>query len=280
MKSVTLESCGKINLFLHILGKREDGFHEIYTLFAPIGIFDTITLTESDSFSITCDNPDIPTDERNIISKVKDILVEDYRIDCRHRVDIIKRIPDGGGLGGGSSNAAAYLKAVLKLQWLKMPISAQTDIMARVGSDTAFFLYDRPMAGRGRGEILSPWGFLPQAFVLLVNPSVHVSTAQVFTSGNLQLTDRAELNKIPHIVKFEQYGEILFNGLEPAVLPFNPAVADAKGALKDAGADFALMSGSGATVFGLFRDFERALAAERLIAGQNPGWKCFLTKLI
>lgn len=280
MNSVTLESCGKINLFLHILGKREDGFHEIYTLLAPIGIFDTITVTESDSFSITCDNPDIPTDERNIISKVKEILIEDYRIDCRHSVNIIKRIPDGGGLGGGSSNAAAYLKAVLKLQGLKMPLSVQTDIMARVGSDTAFFLYDRPMTGSGRGEILSPCGFLPQAFVLLVNPSVHVSTAQVFTSGNLQLTDRAELNKIPHIVKFEQYGEILFNGLEPAVLPFNPAVAKAKGALKDAGADFTLMSGSGATVFGLFRDFERALSAERLIAGQNPGWKCFLTKLI
>lgn len=280
MNSVTVESCGKINIFLHVLGKRDDGFHELYTLFAPISIFDTITVTESDSFSITCDNPDIPTDERNIISKVQSILERDYDMDCRHGVSIIKRIPDGGGLGGGSSNAAAYLKAVLKLKGLHMPLSVQTDIMARVGSDTAFFLYDRPMTGRGRGEILSPYGFLPQAFVLLVNPSVHVSTAQVFTSGNLQLTDRAELNKIPHIVKFEQYGEILFNGLEPAVLPFYPAVAQAKGALKDAGADFTLMSGSGATVFGLFRDFERALSAERRIAGENPGWKCFLTKLI
>lgn len=280
MNSVTVESCGKINIFLHILGKRDDGFHELYTLFAPIGIFDTITVSDADSFSITCDNPDIPTDERNIISKVRDILVKYYNIDCRHRVDIIKRIPDGGGLGGGSSNAAAYLKAVLKIKRLQMPLSVQTDIMARVGSDTAFFLYDRPMIGRGRGEILTPYGFLPQAFVLLVNPSVHVSTGQVFSSGNLQLTDRSELNRIPHIVKFEQYGDILFNGLEPAVLPFYPAVAKAKNALTGAGADFALMSGSGATVFGLFRDFERALAAEKKIAGDNPGWKCFLTKLI
>jgi 4-diphosphocytidyl-2-C-methyl-D-erythritol kinase len=195
-------------------------------------------------------------------------------------VSIIKRIPDGGGLGGGSSNAATYLKAVMKLNRLHMPLSVQTEIMAQVGSDTAFFLYDRPMVGRGRGEILSPYGTLPQAFVLLVNPSVHVSTGQVFTSGNLQLTDRAELNKIPHIVKFEQYGKILFNGLEPAVLPFYPAVAAAKSALDEAGADFSLMSGSGATVFGLFRNYERALKAQRLIAGNNPGWKCFLTKLL
>ncbi|MCD8554061.1 4-(cytidine 5'-diphospho)-2-C-methyl-D-erythritol kinase [Seleniivibrio sp.] len=280
MNSITVESCGKINIFLHILGKRPDGFHELHTLFAPIGIFDTVTVTESEKFSITCDNPDIPTDERNIISKVRNILTADYHMDCRHSVDIIKRIPDGGGLGGGSSNAAAYLKAVLQLKGIDMPMSVRTDIMARVGSDTAFFLYDKPMVGEGRGEILTPWGVLPPAFVLLVNPSVHVSTAQVFTSGNLQLTDRAELNKIPHIVNFEQYGDILFNGLEPAVLPFYPAVSQAKAALAGAGADFALMSGSGATVFGLFRDFDRALTAEKLIAGQNPGWKCFLTKLI
>ncbi|MGE4266658.1 MAG: 4-(cytidine 5'-diphospho)-2-C-methyl-D-erythritol kinase [Deferribacterales bacterium] len=279
MNSVTVESCGKINIFLHILGKRPDGFHELHTLFAPIGIFDTITVTEADKFSITCDNPDIPTDERNIISKVKNILTNDCQIDCCHRVDIIKRIPDGGGLGGGSSNAAAYLKAVLQLTGTDMPMSVKTDVMARVGSDTAFFLHGTPMVGTGRGEILTPWGILPPAFVLLVNPSVHVSTAQVFSSGNLQLTDRAELNKIPHIVNFEQYGDILFNGLEPAVLPFYPAVSQAKAALEEAGADFALMSGSGATVFGLFRDFDCALRAEKRIAGQNPDWKCFLTKL-
>lgn len=279
MTSLTLESRAKINIFLHVLGKRADGFHELYTLFAPIGISDTITVTKSGKFEITCTNPDIPTDERNIVSKVKKILAE-YGINTNHTVYIVKRIPDGGGLGGGSSNGAVYLKAVLELENVEMPLEEQVRIMAQVGSDTAFFLYDQPMTGEGRGEILTPYGNLPEAYVLLVNPAVHVSTAQVFTSGNLQLTDRAEVNRIPHIAKFDEYSKVLYNGLEPAVLPFYPEVAKAKETVMRSGADFALMSGSGATVFGLFRDFDRAQHALSEIAGANPHWKCFLTKLL
>ncbi|MGE4317390.1 MAG: 4-(cytidine 5'-diphospho)-2-C-methyl-D-erythritol kinase [Deferribacterales bacterium] len=280
MNSITLKSYGKINIFLHVLGKRRDGFHELYTLFTRIDTYDTITVERSDRFRITCSNPEIPTDHKNIISRVHNILRENHRIPQDFSVHIEKRIPDGGGLGGGSSNGAAYLKAVLALTKNDMPIETQTDVMAAVGSDTAFFLYDEPMTGEGRGEKLTPYGKLPEAYVLLVNPDTHVSTAEVFRSGKLTLTDRAEVNKIRHAETFEDYGEILFNGLESAVLPIYPVVAEAKRALLDSGADYALMSGSGATVFGLFRNKTGAENAQINISQKYPRWRCFLTHII
>ncbi len=280
MNSITLKSHGKINIFLHVLGKRRDGFHELYTLFSKIDTCDIITVERSDRFRITCSNPDIPTDHKNIISRVHNVLREKYRIPQDFSVHIEKNIPDGGGLGGGSSNGAAYLKAVLALTETDMTMENQTEVMAAVGSDTAFFLYDEPMIGEGRGEVLTPYGSLPEAYVLLVNPNVHISTAEVFRSGKLTLTDRAEVNKIRHAEKFDDYSEILFNGLESAVLPYYPVVAHAKGALADYGADFTLMSGSGATVFGLFRSKTGAENARINISQKYPEWRCFLTHII
>lgn len=280
MKSISLKSYAKINIFLHILGKRQDGFHDIYTLFTKIGLFDMLHVSISDEQRITCTNKNIPTDEKNIISRVQSILKKDYGIKENFSIHIEKNIPDGGGLGGGSSNAAAYLKAVIYLLNLDMTIEEQTKIMASVGSDTAFFLHDEPMLGEGRGEILKPYGGLPHASVIILNPGTHISTAKVFSSPNLKLTDRAELNKIHHAKAFEDYEEIMYNGLEPAVLPEYPEVREAKDMLLSENADFAMMSGSGATVFGLYKDKEIAEQAFNRINSAKPSWKCVLTEIL
>lgn len=280
MNGITLKSYGKINIFLHILGKRGDGFHELFTLFSKISIFDTLNIQKSNTHRIVCEKADIPTDETNIISKVHKILAEEYGIDQNFETELIKNIPDGGGLGGGSGNAAAYLKGVCQILDIDMDMSTMTDIMARVGSDTAFFLYDEPMVGRGRGEILTPYGKLPDCRVLLVNPCIHVPTGEIFTSGNLTLTDSTEVNRMRHISDYDEYSDILFNGMEAAAFQLYPIVKDAKDSLLVAGADFALMSGSGATVFGIFRDDKAADNAAEKIKGARPDWGVYKTELI
>lgn len=280
MNAVSLKSYGKINIFLHILGKRPDGFHELYTLFAKISLFDTLNIKKSETQKIICSKPDIPTDETNIINRVQKILEDDFGLTQRFETELIKNIPDGGGLGGGSGNAAAYLNGVCELCGLDMDMRTRTEIMARVGSDTAFFLHDTPMTGEGRGEILKPYGALPECSLLLVNPGVHVSTAKVFTSGNLKLTDKSEVNRMRHARRYRDYGEILFNGLEQAVFEMYPAVAEAKESLVCAGADFALMCGSGATVYGIFPDGAAADKAKEKIEREHPEWGVFKSNII
>lgn len=280
MKAVSLKSYGKINIFLHILGKRPDGFHSLYTLFSKISLHDELIIKRSDTQRIICNRPNIPTDETNIINRVQKILEDDFNISQRFETELIKNIPDGGGLGGGSSNAAAYLDGVCELLGLDMDMRTKTDIMARVGSDTAFFLHDEPMIGEGRGEILTPYGRLPECTLLLVNPGVHVPTAGVFASGNLKLTEGSEVNRMRHASGYGSYGDILFNGLEPAVFEMFPVVKNAKDALLAAGADFALMSGSGATVFGIFRDDRAAELAGESIKNVNTEWSVYKTHLI
>jgi len=280
MNCISLKSYGKINLFLHILGKRPDGFHELYTLFSKISLFDTLNIKKSDKQKIICTKAGIPTDAKNIINAVQSILEHDYGVVQKFETELIKNIPDGGGLGGGSSNAATYLNGVCSLLNIDMDMQTKTDIMARVGSDTAFFLHDGPMIGEGRGEILKPYGRLPECALLLVNPDIHVPTGKVFTSGNLKLTGSTEVNRMRHTSDYADFGEILFNGLEEAVFSMFPLVAEAKKSLLDAGADFALMSGSGATVFGIFPDKVSADIAGEKIKRAQPNWGVYKAHLV
>jgi len=280
MNEISLKSYGKINIFLHILGKRPDGFHELYTLFSKISLHDTLNIKKSPVQKIVCTRAGIPTDERNIISRVQKILEDDFSVTDRFYTEIIKNIPEGGGLGGGSSNAAAYLEGVCTLAGLDMDIEKKTEVMSRVGSDTAFFLHNGPMLGQGRGEILSKWGRLPGCKLLLVNPGFAVPTGDVFSSGNLKLTTESELNKMRHASDYEDFGKILFNGLEQAVFKMFPQVAEVKDALIKSGADHALMSGSGATVFGIFKNAQSAEKAEAEICSKHPGWTAHTADLI
>ncbi|PLX70927.1 MAG: 4-(cytidine 5'-diphospho)-2-C-methyl-D-erythritol kinase [Denitrovibrio sp.] len=280
MKKISLKSYGKINIFLHILGKRQDGFHDIFTLFTKISLYDTLNITMSDTQKIICDKASIPLDESNIINRVQRILESDYGVKERFTTELIKRIPDGGGLGGGSSNAAAYLNGVLELLDMQMDMKTKTDIMARVGSDTAFFLHDEPMIGEGRGERLTPFGRLPECFLLLINPGIHIPTGRVFSSGNLKLTESTELNRMRHTSEYTELGNMLFNGLEETVFDMYPVVKKAKETLLEAGSDFALMSGSGATVFGIFPSENSAFRARDIINKKYPEWSLYQACLV
>lgn len=250
------KSYAKINLFLQVISKRPDGFHNLNTLFTKIDLFDTITIESADKFSISCTLSEVPTNKNNLVWKVKNIVEDRYGISCCINVHIDKIIPIGGGLGGGSSNAATFLIMINKLYDLSLSYDEQADILRSVGSDTVFFLHDCPMLGTGRGEILDAVPILPKLNLLIVNPGIFISTGQIFSDKNLRLTAYGEIIRMRLPLSLNGLIEVMSNDLEtPAFIKF-PELVKIKTALEEKGAVKAMMSGSGSTLFGIFKDEE------------------------
>lgn len=250
------KSYAKINLFLQVISKRPDGFHNLNTLFTKIDLFDTITIESADKFSISCTLSEVPTNKNNLVWKVKNIVEDRYGISCCINVHIDKIIPIGGGLGGGSSNAATFLIMINKLYDLSLSYDEQADILRYVGSDTVFFLHDCPMLGTGRGEILDAVPILPKLNLLIVNPGIFISTGQIFSDKNLRLTAYGEIIRMRLPLSLNGLIEVMSNDLEtPAFIKF-PELVKIKTALEEKGAVKAMMSGSGSTLFGIFKDEE------------------------
>ena len=230
-----VESYAKINWSLHIIGKRADGFHDIETIFQTISLHDTLTFERADRFTLTCDDPAIPVDETNLVARAAHALgVEKVAI------HIEKRIPAGGGLGGGSSNAAATLVALSKMFAIKVPLEK---IALDLGSDVPFFLVGGRAHATGRGEIITPLEDLAPEPLLLVLPEERVMTTEAFRMWN------------------GTHDPV--NDFEPPVFAKLPRLREYKQRLLDVGASWAAMSGSGSTIVGRF---ESAAARDRAAA--------------
>ncbi|QAR34270.1 4-(cytidine 5'-diphospho)-2-C-methyl-D-erythritol kinase [Geovibrio thiophilus] len=276
---IIARSYAKINIFLHINGKRADGYHDLQTLFAQTELHDTIEIEEADRTELICNMPDIPADSSNLIIRVKNILTERYGIRNEYRIILNKKIPAGGGLGGGSSNAACFLKTVNSMSHMGLSYKDMADILGSVGSDTVYFLHDRPCYAEGRGEIIVSETELPSAPILLVNPGIHVPTGEIFRCGNLKLTSKADLSRMPIVAGYAELTAMLENGLEAAVFAKHPVLQTLKTALLDSGADGALMSGSGSTVFGIYRTDEQLESACDIIREKFAGYTVFKSRI-
>jgi len=267
-----IKAPAKINLSLRVTSKREDGFHEIITLMQPLSLSDFITITvkSGEGITITCDDPEIPTDGRNLVHKAVRMFLDVAGLNRKVHIDIEKRIPVAAGLGGGSSDGAATLLALNELTGEVLSDLQLFDIAAKIGSDVPFFLLRGSAVAGGRGEILRAVK-LPEYSYILINPGFGVSAAWAYsnltlteTSHNIRITDLEErgaalLERPSSVV------DILENDLERAVLAQHPEIAELLLALKECGAGGALMSGSGPTVFGLFlSEAGAALALEAL----------------
>ncbi len=273
-KKITLsaESYAKVNLFLHVLGKRADGYHDIYTLFCAVDLCDTLSVSFADSTHIICDRPDIPVNEDNIILKVDKILREEYSLEPHFKIELHKVIPVGAGLGGGSGNAATYLQLVNRLAGMGLSRLEMHKILERVGSDTPFFLYTPMALGEGRGERITPLETAPKLWILIVNPNIFISTAAVYAGKKLRLTSEDLLPKIPNSLNAEEIVKMMTNDLEPAVFDGYPLTAELCGALGNAGALKAMVSGSGSSVFAVFRDKKGRDAAYDTIYKRYPDY--------
>lgn len=246
----------KVNLFLYILGKRQDGYHDIYTLFYPVSIYDKLSIKKSDKTTLICTDKNIPQDENNIIIKTHNILKEKHNLQDNFHITLEKNIPSGAGLGGGSSNAAYYLKAVNDISGLKLSYEQMAEIMAMVGSDTVFFLNNEPQLASGRGTTLSSAPKLPDLYFLIINPLIHVSTKEIYNSPNLKLTNINTINMIKKEYTFDELKSIMKNDMQQAVFLMHKEVKDIVDFLNNETKGYALMSGSGSTVFAIYHNEE------------------------
>jgi 4-diphosphocytidyl-2-C-methyl-D-erythritol kinase len=251
LSTLTVPAHAKINWSLRITGKRADGFHDLETLFQTISLHDTLTFTESDRLSLTCDDPTIPVDERNLVLRAARAVGAPPVAIALH-----KEIPSGGGLGGGSSDAAATLRALGH-----PPLD---DIALSLGSDVPFFLAGGTAYATGRGEILTPMLPLSGVPLLLLMPKERVSTARAF--GMLQrFSPPLGVEHYRRMIDNDLLSQSdLINDFEEPIFKMLPGLQTLKTRLYEAGAAWAAMSGSGSTIVGAFRTMaDRDIACER-----------------
>jgi len=277
----------KINLFLKVLGKRPDGYHELFTLMCPVSLYDEIVLgfhAEEMTLNVSCSDPAVPEDETNTAYKAASRFFKAIETTPGVDIHIEKRIPIGAGLGGGSSDAAAVLTGLNRHYGSPLSQRRLIELAATVGADVPFFILQKPAIATGIGETLEPFdglNHLTACSVLLIYPGIEVSTARIFESTNLGLTNCEKIHK--------QFGSKetafdaslhIYNDLEPISSSLFPEIQTAKEALLSGGAVGAAMSGSGSTVFGLFAEPETAEAVHRSIQTKKPDWRLYCVKLV
>jgi 4-diphosphocytidyl-2-C-methyl-D-erythritol kinase len=266
MRMLRINSYAKINLGLLLLGKRHDGYHDIATLFQQIDLRDTILFKKTDqSFEIDATGLTIPTDQSNLMYKVFSLIQKRYSIKGGAYVHIEKQIPVGGGLGGGSSNAAMTILALCKLYDLKLESHILQELGTEIGSDVPFFLEGGTALGLGRGEKLEHIEIPMDYWLVLLFPDVSVSTSWAYQHTRIGLTSEEKLAKFRSLLgSFEKSAlkENLVNELERVVFQRHPQLLRLKEQLYERDAFYASMSGSGSTVYGLFVSVEEAQEAK------------------
>ncbi len=271
----------KINLFLRVIRKRPDGYHDLASLMCCVGLYDVISIAPGGSdIRVSCGHPQVPEDERNLAWRAADLFFSRRGVHGGARISIVKNIPVAAGLGGGSSDAAAVLLGLNRLWDDRLSESELMALGRRLGADVPYLIYRKPALATGIGDRLEPFDGLPRAPVVLVNPGIEVSTAWAYKNLNLRLTKQPkQLNYSSFGNKKFSFATGLHNDLEAVTLPRFPVIREVKARLTDMGARGALMSGSGPTVFGIFADMRTAREAKGRLAAQRS-WRVFLTHLL
>ncbi len=271
-----VKSPAKINLCLHVLGRYENGYHALAMAMQRVDLCDDIRIrvTGSGGVKVRCEELALAPGEDNIAARAARLLLAEAQVAAGVEIQIDKRIPVAAGLGGGSSNAATVLLALNDMLDLRMDNSRLLRLGAQLGADVPFFIFQRPAWATGTGTDLSALSVLPEVAYLLVNPGIAVSTAEVYQS--LQLTKGGELANLPRfsVVTRADLCAALHNDLEKVTLARYPLLSRIKQQLLEVGARGALMSGSGASLFGVFDSLEHAQKAANELAMETNWWVC------
>ncbi len=262
-ETFTLPSFAKINLHLRILGKRDDGFHELCTIFQTVSLKDDLTFQPNRKLILTCGDENIPTDGKNLIVRAAEKLREKYKLETGAAIHLEKRIPSPGGLGGGSSNAAVALVGLARLWKFEFNFSELVKIGKQLGADVPFFLRGGTALGTGRGDEISPlddWAEKGK-HLLIVTPNVSVATPAAFARLNAaRLTNNSPKSILQICRGAAQTLDLELsnaaNDFENTVFQIEPEIGRVKEKLLSCGATRAMLSGSGASVFALFGDKE------------------------
>ena len=283
-QKLVLKSPAKINLGLKIIKKRDDGYHEIETIFQMVSLFDTLTFRSIQvGIVLKTDRDKLPVGETNLVVKAAKLLQQETGIQKGVEIFLEKKIPVGAGLGGGSGNAAFTLMGLNNLWELHLKKKELMKLAITLGSDVPFFLSDCSSAiGKGRGEILTPFENRSNIHVVLVSPNIHISTGSIYKEMNLGLTSNSkDINILRSLMvkgRITELGSYLYNDLETVVCKRYPALTEIKKKLINSGAVGALVSGSGSSVFGIYLQQETARKATTKLISKE--WQVFLTETI
>jgi 4-diphosphocytidyl-2-C-methyl-D-erythritol kinase len=277
--TIRIAAPAKINLVLRILDRRPDGYHDIWSIMQTVGLYDRLTLRLAGGAGVrlTCSDAALPTDDRNLVVRAARAVLDRAGSRAGVEIELDKQIPMGGGLGGGSSDAAATLRALNRLLNLGWTLETLVEIAQPLGSDVPFFLYAPTALVTGRGGTVSTVPLHGARSIVLVNPGFGIETRGAYAdlarsrTAVRPVSDALERLVAAGPVQWDDVVPLLENDFEPALTPSRPILGEMKAALRQAGAEGALLSGSGATVFGIFRDERTARdAAGRLAAAR--GW--------
>ncbi len=275
-------SPAKINLYLRIVGQRPDGYHELESVMLPLDFGDEITLQRcATGLTLECDDPRLPTDDSNLALRAAKALAQEFGAGNGANIVLKKRTPLAAGLGGGSSNAASVLMGLNQLWNLDAPRERLHEVAAHLGSDINFFMAGGAALCRGRGEKIEPITCKFTGAILLVNPGFGIPTKWAYenwarANAESRLTaNPPEVSLLLRVLAEDDLAGVahcLFNSLEaPSIRKF-PVLELIKNAMREGGAAGALMTGSGATVFGLFTSAKVAERSARQIRDQfGPG---------
>ena len=272
MPRLTLRSPAKLNLFLRVLNKRPDGYHNLTTIFERISLYDELTFRSlsTGQIKIFCNDPLVPRGTKNLVYKVARKLQNDFGIKDGVAITIRKRIPVAAGLAGGSSNAATTLLGLNKIWKLKLPHKRLIEYAGRIGSDVPFFLHNCSWGlGQGRGDRVKPIIATARLWQVVVIPCLKMYSREVFERLNLRLTKkRGNVNILIHYLKKynkDKVRQLLLNDLESSILAIRPELGRVKERLKVVGLQGVCFSGSGPAVYGIAESHRKAEKFARIL---------------
>ena len=277
MMTLTEGAFAKVNLTLDVLGKREDGYHDLTSVMQTISVRDDIEIDigTGKAWEILCDKEDVPCDERNLAWKAARVFFDNLGGDPNGlTIRITKRIPSQAGMGGGSADAAAVLRALNRWQGYPLSVYALCELGAQVGSDVPFCVLCGTALAEGRGEKLTKLPDAPEMFFVVCKPDLSFSTPELFRKlDEITIGERPNTTAMRAALQradLQEVGKLLCNVFEQAVVPEHPEINYIKSIMMTYGAYGTLMTGSGSAVYGIFDSFEYAMVACTMLKENYP----------
>ncbi len=287
MRRIKVNSPAKVNLYLEIKKKRSDGYHEIETLFQRVNLHDTILIEKINQtdIQITCKHPAVPNNSSNLAYKAVELLFHETGAKIGLKIHINKVIPVAAGLGGGSSNAATVMKAVNKMCSLGVSQAKLLKMGIKLGADVPFFLLDESCAlGCGIGEVLEPVKNVPTYWYVIIYPKIHISSKWAYEHFKLSLTKKKPgatiMIRALKSANLEEIAPVLYNDLASVVGASYKEVQNAEKALRAAGVEAVLLSGSGPCVFGICQTEGEAEAVKASVSSMLGDVSIFICRTV
>lgn len=280
-----LRAMAKINLGLDVVRKREDGYHEVRMVMQTIKMYDLLEIIpkKTKGIQLSVNLPYVPTDERNLVYKAAKLLMDEFQVDSGVRIQLNKFIPVAAGMAGGSSDAAAALVGINQIFHLGLSTQELMDRGLAIGADVPYCILRGTALAEGIGEKLTPLAPLPFCYVLIGKPGISVSTKTAYENLRLdQIRRHPDIDGMIHAVQEQDLDGVIArmeNVFEPGIAAQYPVIGQIRSLMEENGAEKAMMSGSGPTVFGIFKDRKNLKQAYDQLRKSQLARNVFATQL-